>query len=155
MTYNGGDKIAVTPFSQYPLPTQCPSAELSRAFAVISNHLPKANTTDFWCREFLPLPIPREPRCWFNADFRLHLGKVGWRLGWAGGLCLLSSSCQPLFFCFFSVSPFLFPSSFSTKPVQGKGAVVQYSNPEPRQEARAGRSCTPSTGGKKGDRGRF
>lgn len=101
MTYNGGDKIAVTPFSQYPLPTQCPSAELSRAFAVISNHLPKANTTDFWCREFLPLPIPRKPRCWFNADFGLHLGKVGWRLGWAGGLCLLSSSCQPLFFCFF------------------------------------------------------
>lgn len=60
-----------------------------------------------------------------------------------------------LVFLFFSVSPFLFPSSFSTKPVQGKGAVVQYSNPEPRQEARAGRSCTPSTGGKKGDRGRF
>lgn len=146
----------MTPLSQHPLPTQCPSAELSRAFAVISNHLPKANTTDFWFREFLALPIPREPRCWFNADFRLHLGRVGWRSAWAGGLCLLSSSCQPLgVFLLLSVSPFLFPSSFSSKPVQGKEAVVQYSNPEPRQEARAGRSCAPSTGGKMSDRGRF
>lgn len=123
---------------------------------MISNPLPKAKITDLCFMEFPPLSIPVEPGCKFSADFRLHLESMGWRSAQVAVLCLLFSSCQPLFlllsdFHFFSTS------SSSTKHSAGEGgcSVPQpWSNPEPKQEARAGRSCAPDTGRKKCHRGR-
>lgn len=118
----------MTLLSQCLLPMQHSPDELSRAFAVISNPLPKGKIIDLCFMALPPLSIPMEPGCKFSADFTLHLGSMGWRSARAVVLCLLFSSCQPLFILL-SDSRFFSPSSASTKPVQGK-VVVQYPSPD-------------------------